>query len=141
MKKSWGLTQKVLIGEKQIESRWYMTKARPWGIISAGDTVYFKDSGSPVTVKAEVSKVLQFSDLTQELVSAILSKYAENNGLGVVKENIQQFYELFKNKKYCLLIFLKNPKKVKPFEIDKSGFGAMAAWITIDKLSKVKLEV
>ena len=63
MKKEWKLTQKILSGEKKIESRWYSNRSAPWGKIKAGETVYFKDSGEPVSIKAEVVKVLEFSDL------------------------------------------------------------------------------
>ena len=62
MKKSWGLTQKILNGQKKIESRWYSVKYRPWDRIKEGETVYFKDSGEPVKLKAEVSKVMQLTD-------------------------------------------------------------------------------
>jgi hypothetical protein len=42
------------------------------------------------------------------------------------------------NKEYCILIFLKNVRPTKPFKIDKRGFGAMAAWITVDNISKIR---
>jgi len=45
---------------------------------------------------------------------------------------------MFKDKNYCILIFLKNPIGIKPFEIDKTGFGAMSAWIIAKNISKVK---
>ena len=68
MKKQWGLTEKVLTGEKTVESRWYKTKHTPWDKIKAGDSLYFKDSGEPVIVKAKVAKVLQFANLGPEIV-------------------------------------------------------------------------
>jgi len=58
MRKSWGLLPKILTGEKTIESRWYKNKCSPWGKIKRGDVVYFKNSGEPVTIKAEVSKII-----------------------------------------------------------------------------------
>ena len=58
MKKSWKLTEKILTGEKKIESRWYKAKYAPWGRIKAGEVVYFKDSGEPVTIKTEVARVV-----------------------------------------------------------------------------------
>jgi ASC-1-like (ASCH) protein len=64
MKRSWNLTSKILSGKKKVESRWYKTKHPPWDLIKSGDVVYFKDSGEPVTIKAEVEKVRQFSDLS-----------------------------------------------------------------------------
>lgn len=135
MKKSWGLTDKILRGEKKIESRWYKTKRSPWGKIKTGDKVYFKDSGCPVSIRAEVEKVLHFSSLTQEKVREILFKYGKEDGIEKDKE--EEFYRLFRDKKYCLLIFLKNPQKVKPFSVNKKGFGLMSAWIAVDKIEKI----
>ncbi|NCN42324.1 ASCH domain-containing protein, partial [bacterium] len=110
MRKSWGLTQKILSGQKKIESRWYKVKYSPWDRIKSGEIVYFKDSGKPVTIKTEVEKVIQFSDLTPEKVKEILYQYGQADGLGIDK--IPEFFEMFKNKKYCMLIFLKNPLKI-----------------------------
>ena len=138
MRKSWGLTQKILTGQKKIESRWYKVKYPPWNKIKSGEVVYFKDSGEPVTIKTEVDKVAQFSDLTPEKIKEILYKYSQADGLGIDIDKIPEFFEMFKNKKYCILIFLKNPQKIVPFEIDKTGFGAMSAWISVDNVNKIK---
>ena len=135
MKKSWGLTDKILTGQKKIESRWYSVKYKPWNSIKEGEAVYFKDSGEPIELKA---KVIQFSDLTPQKVSKILEKYGKNDGLE--QEKIPEFFQRFKDKKYCMLIFLKNPVKIKPFKIDKTGFGAMSAWITLDSISKIRVK-
>lgn len=118
MKKSWGLTAKILSGQKRIESRWYKTRHAPWGKIKKGDTVYFKDSGEPVSVKAKVEKVLSFSGLTPQKVKQILDRYGDADG--IEKNQI-----------------LKNPQKVTPFAINKTGFGAMSAWLTVDDISLV----
>ena len=137
MKKSWGLTKKILSGEKSIESRWYKNKYAPWDKIKSGEIIYFKDSGCPVTIKTEVDKVAQFSDLTPEKVKMILYEHSHADGLS--KDKLPEFFEMFKDKKYCMLIFLKNPQKIKPFEINKSGFGIMSAWISVDDINKIKM--
>src|SRR4030042_5669181 len=129
MKKSWGLTQKILSGKKKIESRWYKSKHAPWNKIKTGETIYFKDSGELVSIKAEVAEIMQFSNLTPDKVRELLEEYGTDDG--IEKEKIPDFLELFKDKNYCMLIFLKNPKKITPFDIDKKGFGSMAAWISI----------
>jgi len=136
MKKSWGLTKKILSGQKKIESRWYKVKYAPWNRIKSGEIIYFKDSGEPITIKAKVGKVTQYSDLTPKKVKQILYQYGPAGGLGI--DNIPEFFEMVKDKKYCILIFLKNPQKIQPFEIDKSGFGAMSAWISVDNVSRIK---
>lgn len=76
MKKSWGLTKKILTGQKTIETRWYMNKSAPRDKIKVGDTVYSKDSGCPVTIKATVSQVDQFADLNEKKIQDILKKYS-----------------------------------------------------------------
>lgn len=138
MRKSWKLTEKILTGEKKIESRWYKSKYRPWGNIKAGDTVYFKDSGGPVYVRALVAKVKQFSGLTPLKVGIILGKYGEDDG--IAPKDLDKFYNLFKDKKYCLLIFLEGPESVDPFDIDKKGFGTMSAWVTINDIKEIALD-
>ena len=97
MKKSWRLTYKILTGQKKIESRWYKVKYAPWNRIKSGETVYFKDSGEPVTIKAEVKKVIQFSNITPEKVKKILTKYGDADGIG---DKITEFFEMFKTKHF-----------------------------------------
>jgi len=134
MKKAWGFVDKILRGEKKIESRWYAVKYKPWDSIKEGETVYFKDSGGPVRLRAEVSRVMQFADLTPEKVREILNRYGKDDGL---EGKIPEFFERFKDKKYCILIFLKNPEAIEPFEINKTGFGMMSAWITVSDISEI----
>lgn len=137
MKKSWKLLPKILTGQKTIESRWYMSKAAPWDKIKAGETVYFKDSGEPVTVKAVVEKVLQFENLTPVKVKAILDQYAGPDGICIA--DVDMFYQRFRHKNYCMLIFLKNPEKLTPFNITKQGFGLMSAWLCVDNIDSIKI--
>ena len=130
------MVSKIKSGEKTIESRWYLHKVLPWGNIEKGDIIYFKNSGEPIELMAQVRDVLQFEDLTQKKVDEIIQKYGQADGLDIGKRDF--FYELFKNKKYCLLIFLEKVKTVEHFEINKKGFGSMTAWITLDDIDRIK---
>ena len=134
MKKSWGLIPKILNGEKTIESRWYVNRICPWDQINAGDTVYFKDSGEPVTAKANVSKVLQFKNLSPRSVKNILKTHGKGIGMEPSEKNIQECAA----KNYCILVFLEDAHKIEPFAIDKTGYGLMSAWITVDDINKIK---
>ncbi|MDB5266217.1 MAG: hypothetical protein JWN89_32 [Parcubacteria group bacterium] len=136
MKKSWGLLPQVLTGEKTIESRWYMNRSAPWGKIKAWDSVYFKNSGEPVTVIAEVSKVLTFEGLTPIKVREILKAYGTQDG--IEEKDIPHYANLFKDKKYCLLIFLRKAQPIEPFTINKKGYGAMAAWLSTPDINKLR---
>src|SRR3990167_7028246 len=137
MKKSWGLLEKIVSGEKLIESRWYLTKRIPWDRIKPDESVYFKNSGEPVSLKCKVKKVLQFAGLTPTKVAKILKDYGAADGIAEVQ--LPNFYKHFKNKKYCLLIFLKEIKKVKHFNINKKGYGLQSAWLITKSLKKLKV--
>jgi ASC-1-like (ASCH) protein len=136
MKKSWGLLPKIASGTKTIESRWYLNRSAPWGKVSTGDVVYFKNSGEPVTVQAKVKKVLSFEDLTPQKVKEILDEWGRADGLE--HNQVHEYYELFKNKRYCLLIFISGAKQIKPFNINKTGFGSQAAWLCADSIDQIK---
>jgi len=136
MKKSWGLTEKVLTGEKTVESRWYKAKRVPWNRIKSGDTIYFKDSGEPVTVKAKVTKVLQFDNLNPKKTKQILAKYGKADlGTNHIMPEIREYVS---GKNYCVFVFFDNVEKIEPFDIDKTGFGAMSAWISINNINRLK---
>jgi ASC-1-like (ASCH) protein len=136
MQKSWGLTEKIATGQKVIESRWYNVKYAPWGRISPGDSIYFKNSGEPITIQAKVSRVINFSDLTPEKVHSILEDNSKE--LGIDEPDIQRFFEMFKHKRYCILIYLKDAHHIQPFEINKQGFGTMSSWISVESIAKIK---
>ena len=136
MKKSWHLLPKILSGEKTIESRWYMHRCEAWGKVSAGDTVFFKNSGEPVTVHARVKKVLQFEHLAPAKVRSILEKYGGRGGIG--NESFGSIWSWAKRKTYCVLVFLEHPSAVQPFRINKMGFGSAAAWLCVGRIASVK---
>jgi ASC-1-like (ASCH) protein len=136
MRKSWRLTENILSGEKRIESRWYMTRYPPYDNIKPGDTIYFKDSGCPVTIKTKVGGVKQFQNLTPEKVKEILNTYSQKDGLGI--DDIPKYFEMFKRKKYCIIVFIKGAEAIKPFHINKKGYGAMASWLCLNNINDVK---
>ena len=137
MKKSWGFTEKILAGEKTIESRWYGIKCRPWGRIKKGDMVYFKDAGVLVSAVAEVARVEESADLSPQKVQKILDRYG--TAIGIRRAHISLFFSALENKKYCILIHLKNPRRVRPFAINKTGFGALSAWMTVSSIGRVRI--
>ena len=126
------LLAKIISGEKTIESRWYQHQKTPYNSISKDDTMYFKDSGEPVTVKATVAAVQFFANLDEQKIKTILQQYGDRICLPV-----SHAPELV-GKKYCTLIFLKEVIEIDPFHIDKSGFGLMAAWITVENIEEIK---
>lgn len=136
LKKSWGFLEKILSGKKKVESRWYLSKRKPWGNIRTGDTIYFKNAGEPVTACAEAERVIHYSDLSPKKSREILRTFGRK--IGIERTEMAKFFAQCKDKKYCVLVCLKNARSIKPFEIDKTGFGAMSAWITVSTVRKIK---
>ena len=136
MQKSWRFIEKIATGQKTIESRWYKVKYTPWGKISPGDSIYFKNSGEPVTIQAKISRVINFSNLTPKKVQTILEEYSKESGID--EPDILKFFEMFKHKRYCILIFLKDAHHIQPFEINKQGFGTMSSRIRVESIVKIK---
>ena len=122
MNPKFGLIENILSGEKTVESRWSKHKIAPYNKISPGDTVYFKNSGGPVIAKAIVAKVIQFDHLNLETFTKIVEKF----GRAICLQNTS-YDSWYQSKNYVTLIFLKNPKKIAPFQIDKTGFGSGCA--------------
>lgn len=138
MNPKWKLIPKILSWEKKIESRWYMMKIAPRDKIKAWDIVYFKDAGKEVTAKAEVESVMQFDHYSQDQLKNILKMYGGLWGIAF-HSSLPEVFERAKPKKYCILIFLKNPKKIIPFAIDKTWYGNACAWITLSDIKNISL--
>ncbi len=138
MKKEWELTQQILDGVKTVESRWYKFKIAPWDRITAGDILYFKDTGSTVKARAIVSKVIQYEVLNNTHAITLMRKYAlEDLGTTNISENISNY---IKDKKYAIFIHFNNVEEIPPFEIDKAGFGMQCAWMCVENVATIKLQ-
>lgn len=136
MTKKYKLIEAILDGRKTIESRWYVNRIAPWNRIFAGDIVYFKNSGAPVTAKAGVCKVIQYDGLNMQKIAKIYEQYGDK--IGVSKDQLQSAISNKKNKCYCILAFLKSSKKIEQFNIDKTGFGSACAWLCVENIESIK---
>lgn len=77
----------------------------------------------------------QSSALTPKRVQELLQLYGKDDG--IEKTRVEEFYQKFKHKRYCVFVFLENPVSVRPFRIDKTGFGALSARITVKDILKI----
>ncbi len=58
--------EKILSGQKTIETRFSKHKIAPFGVISKGDLVYIKPSGEDIIGQFRVKKVIFFEGLEAE---------------------------------------------------------------------------
>ncbi len=132
LSKKLDLLSRILSGEKTIESRWYKYPKAPYRAIGKGDTIYLKESGCPVNAQARVKDVLFFAKLDKEIFDDIMVKYGSRICIG------PSYWQHVKDKNLCTLIFLKDIKQIQPFNIDKTGYGNMCAWITLPDINTIK---
>ncbi len=136
MNPKWRLIDKILAKEKTVESRWYINKVAPWGKISSGEIIYFKDAGKPVVAKAIAENVLQIELTDLDSAIALVKEYQER--LCFTKDSLENFNWLAK-KRYAILIFLSEPIAIPAFKVDKTGYGSACAWICTNSIDELKL--
>ena len=101
---SWNYLNLIESWKTNIETREYKTKKSPWWKISIWDTIFFKQTWKKVSSKAQVKNVEQ--------------------------SQLNKFWA----KQYFIKIILEDIKileKQNQFDIDKSWFWKMAAWIVV----------
>lgn len=138
IKKGDNLLGDILSGKKTIESRWYVNKIAPWNRIKKGDTVYLKESGMSVTAKANVKKVIQYNNLNIEIIKRIIKDFGDQIAPNTSYKDWLLWAKKNDNKRYCILIFLKDVSSIEPFDIDKTGYGISSAWITLENIDNIK---
>ncbi len=138
LSRKWQMLEKIESGEKTIESRWYKSRFKPWDSIQAGEIVYFKETGKDVCLQARIARVEQIDNITPSTVRQTLNLHQKD--LGIDKSDIELYYQHFKDKKYCILIYLAEPKPINPFKLNKAGIGMMSAWICFRKLTDIKMK-
>ncbi len=113
---------KILAGQKTVESRFSRLKSLPFGQVKAGDVVYFKLSGGPVLGKACIAKVEEYENLTPILVSELARRYATE--LAISEDFLARKLE----SKYASLIFLEQVEQCEPWNYKQEG---RAGWIVL----------
>jgi len=127
-----GLLPKILSFQKRIESRWSLYKQPYWEKVKQGATIYFKNSGEPVTAKATVRQVERYTNLTPVVIDQLLKRFYAPLGLSLA--TLPSFYERVKQKRYLLLLFIHDVRSIEPFAITKKGFGLQAAFLSVDSI-------
>ncbi len=139
MKKSRWLIDKILAWEKTIESRRYQHKRPPYDKIKRWDIIFFKDSPGMVSATAEVAKVEQHEQLTPAKTKKILAAHGHQK-LWTQKMQ-KEFNAHIAGKHYVVLVHLRKAKEIKPFSINKKGFGVMASRLSTKHIKHLQKKV
>lgn len=138
MNKSRKLIDKILSWEKTIESRRYKSKKAPWNGIQSWDTIFFKNSWEEVIAKATIKSVIQYENTNGEYTNIILQKYWWKWWI-YFSTSESETKKWVENKKYVILVFLENPQRIVPFNINKTWFWISCAWLSLKNIDKIKI--
>ena len=119
-----GVGEKILSGEKTMESRFSRVKNPPFGVISSGDLVYIKPSGEDIIGQFRVQKVFFFDGLSEIDIKTIKKDYGKEI---LADEN---YWETKVNAKYGTLIFIGNSSKfiTSPVKFSKKD---LRGWVVL----------
>lgn len=119
------LAEKILTGEKTIESRFSKSKIIPFAQIGAGDIVYIKPSGKDIIGQFEVEKVLFWDGLTAKDVLKIKEEFGQK----IAADEL--FWSQKLDSRYATLIFIRQSARfiTSPIKLQKRD---QRGWIILD---------
>lgn len=113
---------KILSGEKTIESRFSRVKSLPFGVVVPGDTLYFKLSGGMVMARARVAALEEYDNLTPRQIEDLARKYERE--LAISPDFLVRKLE----SKFASLIFLEQVEPCEPWTYKQDG---RSGWIIL----------
>lgn len=112
---------KILTGEKLVESRFASRRIAPYGVISCGDLVYIKPSGKDIIGQFKVKKVIFYDGLD-------LDEIREKYGAQLAVE--EDYWKGKENSRYGTLIFIGTSSRfiTSPIKIKKKD---LRGWVVL----------
>ena len=126
------LLEKLLEGEKVLESRFSNNKISPFGKIKTGDIVVVKKSGGPVMATFITDVVTSYSNLTPIKVEKIRNEHSLTLGLSLN----DPFWNEKTHSKYATIIGIKKLTELPPFLIEKKD---RTGWVIVKTRTKSEL--
>jgi hypothetical protein len=114
--------EKILRGEKTVESRFSRVKSLPYGLVSKGDIIYFKLSGGQVLGRARVAAVQEYDSLNPQRIQELAQQYRRELAISV------DFLARKLESKFATLIFLEQVEPCKPWTYKQEG---RSGWIVL----------
>ena len=113
---------KILSGQKTIESRFSRVKSVPFGQIAVGDLVYFKLSGGSVMGYARIARVEEYDNLTPRQIDDLAKLYRQELALS------EDFLARKMESKFASLLFLERVVATEAWNYKQEG---RSGWIVL----------
>ena len=121
---------KIIKGEKTIESRFTKSKVPPFRKVHPNDLILMKESPGSIIGLARVSETKYFGPLLPGQARDVMDKYNQ----GLVLDDI--FRQIKQDSIYVTLIYLDKPILIKPIVLIKSD---RRSWISMKYALQLKL--
>ncbi len=88
-------------------------------------------------MKSRVAKVEQFEVGDDGEALEIMNRFKHQDlGSSEIPHDVLDYIT---GKKYAMFVQFDSVEKIKPFAINKAGFGAMCSWITVNDVESIKV--
>jgi len=124
---------KLKSGQKTMIIRGAMGRKLPYGKVNIGDFLYFIENKGDGLVKARATvwEVYNSEQLTKENSLKLI----ENNQNKLLLDN--GLLKRFGGKRYLVLISIKDFREIENFKIDKTKYGNMDDWLSVESIDNV----
>lgn len=114
----------ILSGKKTIESRFSKARIAPYGMISAGDSVYIKPSGGEIVGQFKVKKVIFYDGVEVEDFKEIKEKYGKQIAIE------EDYWKEKENCRFGTLIFIGSSTRfiTSPIKLKKKD---LRGWVVL----------
>ena len=124
----------ILSGAKTMIIRGATGGKIPHRRVNPDDVLYLieNDGTGQIRAKAQVVSVFNSEKVTKDGSISLVEEHQDKLNLTSAQS------QWWAGKRYLVLIVIRAAKKVKPFKIDRSGYGNMDDWLPVGNIGKVK---
>lgn len=122
---------KILLGQKTIESRFTKIRCVPHGDVDEGDSILLKYVGGPIAATAFAAKVITIEYLTTERALELVDRYRE--GLAFDEDFVQRALSA----RFATLVFLANVRPIGPLYIGKHD---RRPWVVLSDQARLRFQ-
>jgi hypothetical protein len=127
--------QRLLDGSKRMVVRGANGRRLPYGIVSAGDWLYFVQNRGDGLVRAR-AKVMSASNS---------AKLTESESVQLIQANQPDLQlthaqsERVMGRRYIVLVALEGVESLQAFPIDRGAYGNMDDWLPVKDINRVRI--
>ncbi|MHA1989683.1 MAG: hypothetical protein ACW981_00880 [Candidatus Hodarchaeales archaeon] len=108
----------------------------PYGRVNKDDVLYLIRNNGEGLIRGMciVKSVINSDKMTKDESTGLVQKYQEKLNLS------DNQFKKWAGKRYLVLIEICKAQEIEPFHIDKSAYGNMDDWLSVEEIKKIRLK-